>query len=260
MTAAIGVDEMRCTKARELLSDRHNGEISPRSAEALWHHLTKCAACRSAAEELEEMLQLLGSNPPPSLPENFGEALGERLVAEGQNRPFEKRPEPAAARPAWVSALRGAGLVAAGGAAVLLIVWATASPRTSIPVRCETPGHVQGTAAMAPTTGVATTPPDSARRLRVGQVAVLVLSIRAEARHDDARLQVVLPDGVTLLGEGATDLKEKHMEWRALLVPGENEIRIPVRAKRVGRWRLVARAHASGFRAVSEARLVVTRS
>jgi Putative zinc-finger len=251
---------MRCVKARELLSDRHNGDISPRSAEGLRNHLTGCAACREAAGELEEMLQLLGSCPTPTLPEGFGEALDARLEADGQDRPFEGKPEPAVSRPGWVTALGGAGLVAAGAAAVLLIVWATSSPGPSPPVRCEAPGHVRGTGAAAVNTSLAKSPPDSARRLRVGQVAVLVLSIRAEGSHAKARLQVVLPDGVTLLGDGEKDLKEKHMEWVASLVPGENEIRIPVRAQRVGTWRLVARAQASGFRAISEARLVVTRS
>jgi hypothetical protein len=248
---------MKCTKARELLSDRHNGDLSPRSAERLRRHLAGCAACWEAAGEIEEMMQLIGSSEPPALPEGFGEALHERLAAEGQDQPLVATPEPAKARPVWARALQGVGLVAAGAAAVLLIVWATSSPRPSAPVRCPTPGHAKLSPTMAPNIGIAASPPAS---VRVGQVAVLVLSIRANARYTDARLQVVLPDGVTLVGEGARDLQEKSMEWTASLSPGNNEIRIPVRARRVGTWRLVARARASGFRTASEVRLVVTRS
>jgi len=255
---------MKCTKARELLSDRHNGEISPRAAAGLRRHLKGCEACREATGELEEMLQMLGSWSSPALPDGFDEAVHERLSAQGQGQSLEAAPASAVSRPMWSSVVRGGGLVAAGAAAVLLIVWVTSTsnstPAPATRILCPAPGHAKRATTMAPGIGVAARPPDSARRLRVGQVAVLVLSIRAEARQSDARLLVVLPDGVTLVGEGARDLEEKRMEWTASLDRGVNEIRVPVRARRVGTWRLVARARASGFRTVSETRLVVTRS
>jgi len=206
------------------------------------------------------MMPLLGSWSSPPLPDGFAESLHERLVNEGQDQPLVEMPECAVARPLWASALWAGGLMAAGAAAVLLILWVGVSPAPRPPVRCPAPGQVQRARVVTPNAAIVTNPPDSARRLRVGQVAVLVLSIRAESRHTDARLLVVLPDGVTLLGEGAKALEEKRMEWTASLNRGDNEIRIPVRAQRVGTWRLVARARAAGFRTVSEARLVVTRS
>ena len=55
-------------------------------------------------------------------------------------------------------------------------------------------------------------------------------------------------------------LEEKRLEWSAALRPGNNEIRIPVRAQQAGTWRLVARARATGLATASETRLVVTRS
>jgi anti-sigma factor RsiW len=257
--AVAGVDDMKCTKARELLSDGHNGELDSRAAAELERHLGGCAACREAAAQLDETMALLGAMPPPALPGGFGVAMHERLIAEGQRLPTEAAPEPASHRPGWAVLLGGAGLVAAGAAAVLLVWWATSVPRPVAPA-CPAPGHAARPPDRASAAGVATRPQGETRRLRVGQVAVLVLSIRAEAGHADARLQVVLPDGVVLLGEGARALEEKRMEWTASLVRGENEIRIPVRAQRVGTWRLVARARAAGLRTASEARLVVTRS
>lgn len=249
---------MKCTKARELLSDRHNGELEPRASEGLTRHLKGCAACRGAAGELDEMLALMGAAPSPGLPPGFADGLHDRLVAEGRDAPADLAPEPAALRSPWGSAVRGLGLAAAGAAAAVLVLWVASPSQPALSVRCPGPGHAATGAVKAPGTALASRSAD--RRMRVGQVAVLVLSIRAQGHHADARLQVVLPDGVSLLGDGARALEEKQMEWTATLSPGENEIRIPVRAQRAGTWLFVARARAAGFRSASEARLVVTRS
>ncbi len=251
---------MKCNKARELLSDRHNGELDASAEAGLAHHLEGCAPCRQAAQELDEMLQLLGATESPTLPAGFGEAMHDRLMTASQEPVTRDAVSPPPGRPLWASVVRGAGLVAAGAAAVLLVMWISGLPESTPPTKCPAQGQAKGTTTRVQNAGIATRPPDGAQRLRVGQVAVLELSIRAQDHHADARLLVVLPDGVSLLGEGARELEEKRMEWNASLTRGENKIRIPVRARRAGTWRLVARARAAGLDTASEARLVVTRS
>lgn len=248
---------MRCTQVQGLLSDLHNGELSLRKAQRLRGHLRDCAACRRAEQELEELLTRMARVEPPRLPEDFSASLHRRLAEENQRTGPEPGQRWAAARPLWLRTLRGAALVFAGaaGAALLLWVWPTAElsgAHHSVSTPTQPPGH--SARAVAPTSEA------PSQHLRLGQVAVLVVSIRADTAKSNANLNVVLPDGVALLGEGHKVLEERRMTWRADLAPGDNVIRIPVQARRAGTWLLVARAQSEGFHATAETRLVVTKS
>jgi hypothetical protein len=257
---------MKCSKARESLSDQHNGELSPRAEEGLRAHLGQCAACRAAQQEHGEMMDLIARTEAPALPPDFGATLHQRLVEENTREPVENERTWRGGWPLWLRVVRNAGLVATGAAMVLLFMWLRPTPVTdraagstgSPPItepRPLTPDRVAVKSVPRPAPR-----PAPAQELRLGQVAVLVLSIRADTDRPNARLQVLLPDGLVLLGEGYQELEEKLMTWRADLVSGENVIRIPVRAHSVGVWRLVARAHAAGFQSQTETRLVVSKT
>jgi hypothetical protein len=253
---------MNCSKARESLSDQHNGELSPRAEEGLRAHLGQCAACRAVEQEHGEMMDLMARAQAPALPPDFGATLHQRLVEENTREPVENERTWRGGWPLWLRVARSVGLVATGAAVVLLFLWLRPAPTTD---------RAAGSTWSPPTTAPRPMTPDRvavksvprpapAQKLRLGQVAVLVLSIRADTDRPNARLQVLLPDGLVLLGEGHQELEEKLMTWRADLVSGENVIRIPVRAHSVGVWRLVARAHAAGFQSQTETRLVVSKT
>jgi len=248
---------MKCTQVQELLSDLHNGELPQRAEQKLHQHLQGCASCRRAEQELEEMLALMVRVEPPQLPDDFGASLHRGLAEEYQRTRAEPVGRWAAARPLWLRTLRGAALVFAGAAATALLLWLWPTAELAKPSESVKPSA--DVASDHPGRTRQSKPPQSpSQELRLGQVAVLVLSIRADTAKRNARLNVVLPDGVALLGEGRKVLEEKRMTWRADLTPGENVIRIPVQARRVGTWRLVARAQSAGFHATTETRLVVT--
>lgn len=257
---------MKCSKARQSLSDQHNGELSPRAERGLTAHLGQCACCRAAEQEHDEMMDLIARADAPALPPDFGAALHQRLVEENTREPVEKQPAWRGAWPLWLRAIRGVGLVATGAAAVLLILWLRPAPATQPDVestarsRTGEPRRKPPRRVASGRVPVPTPRPAPTQKLRLGQVAVLVLSIRADTDRPNARLQVLLPDGLVLLGEGYQELEEKLMTWRADLVSGENVIRIPVRARSEGVWRLVARAHAAGFQSQTETRLVVSKT
>ena len=251
---------MRCETLRELFSDWHNGELGPEEEERLERHLESCAACEQAAQEFAQMMSLIAAAEPPTLPSDFRAVLHERLMAEAQHPALVPKPAWPADQTPWLRVVKGAGLVLAGAAAMLLVFWLS-GPRTKPSAPRASANDTVAISRSPAVRGMAVDPaPKSAQRLRVGQVAVLVLTIRADVRTPNARLQIVLPDGVALLGEGHKEIEEKTMTWSATLKPGDNEIRVPVRARRSGSWRLVARARATGFRTSSETRLMITRT
>jgi hypothetical protein len=96
--------------------------------------------------------------------------------------------------------------------------------------------------------------------LQPGDIAVVTLLVHAQDAYPDATLEVVLPDGLALVGRGRVVYPEKHLRFTTALRPGLNRIRVPVRASRGGTWHLVARAHAGQHRARTSARLLVSPS
>jgi hypothetical protein len=244
---------MRCKKVQGLLSDMHNGELAPRAERAVNEHLATCPACQKVSTAYAEMMEMLAEAEPPELPPEFEGSLHMRLAAEGAHA------AQAEARSAlgWRRALHSGGLVLVGAAAVAAVFWLRGAPERATPGICPDPA---ATAAADPAAGPGEAVAVAAHDLRVGEVAILTLTVDGATESRDAELEVVLPDGLALVGEDHQLLEEKVVTWTTTLAGDESHIRIPVQAKRPGTWVLVARARVGDEDVTSEARLRVSRA
>lgn len=238
---------MNCKEAKRLLPTLDQGDLSPKRTAALRSHLDSCAPCRRLEAEYVDTLRLLSSYEAPPLPSGFGSQLHARLEAQVNAPPKnDTRPLPALEEePRRRRALRALVTLAAGLAVGVFSTW----------------GIQRATRHEAPRKGDAVRqagPPSTT--LKLGQVAVVTLSLETTGHHPDAELEVVLPDGLGLVGEGLVNLEEKVLRWVEPLRPGTNLIRVPVRALRPGRWELVARARTAGRELGTKSRLQVSES
>lgn len=62
---------MNCTRYRELISARRDGEITPDELTDLEQHLRDCPDCRSFARELEELGETIAERPQEQIPEGI---------------------------------------------------------------------------------------------------------------------------------------------------------------------------------------------
>ena len=239
---------MKCQEARQLLPVLDQGGMAPRRGEALVEHLGSCAACQRVKAEHEQVLRLLATYKAPALPEGFGEQLNARLDAESKGpRKQDTRPLPALEEePGRRRALRALAYLAAGLLVGALSTWGFSGPPCAAPAARRV--------ARFRSWGTRDRHPEP----RPGGRGDPHLGVRAD--HPDAELEVVLPDGLSLVGEGLAELEEKVLRWAEPLRPGINLIRVPVRALRPGNWVLVARARAGGRELGAQSRLTVTES
>jgi len=237
---------MRCSKAQKLLSDLHNGELSPRNESAVQQHVTSCPVCYEMSAAYGEMMEMLAQAEQPELPPHFEGSLHQRLATENA---YASQIAP---KSSWAlgGALRGGALVLVGAAAVAAFFLLRGAPEQESAGICPDSSAI----AAADTAGVAVAAAD----LRVGEVAILTITVDGAAEARDAVLEVVLPDGLALVGEGRELLEEKVVTWTTTLGKGERHIRIPVQAKRPGNWKLIARAHVGGEDVTSETNLKVS--
>ncbi len=251
---------MNCQHAQQKLAIWDLGELSPRQARALETHLERCPDCREAQQGHAALAGWLTEYQPPALPDGFEKELHQRLTEARPHQPAPAR-EPGALTSAGRGAALAAGLLAAGIAIGALGLWAlrpgpepapAPAPLSPSTVSHRAPGHAPPL-SMAPAAG-------RAFPVRQGDIAVVTLLVHARASHPNATLEVVLPDGLALVGKGRVVYPEKQLRWTTALRPGLNRIRVPVRASRGGTWHLVARAHAGQLRAHTSARLVVSPS
>ena len=243
---------MKCPKARQIIPLLDQGGLSPRSDEALAAHLEGCQACRALKAEQEETMRLLSEYQSPPLPEGFGAMLRARLELEATGpRKMDTHPLPALEeepRPRRI--LRAMSFLAAGLLLGALATWGIQRAMVARSPSPERPSEERAQARLAP----------EQTTLTLGQVAVVTISLEARTEHPDAELEVVLPDGLSLVGEGLAELEEKVLRWAEPLQPGINLIRVPVKAIRPGYWQLVARAHSNGKELGASSRLEVTES
>jgi len=232
---------MRCEQVRENIALFELGELEGRSARQVEAHLADCAACRQAQAGHRDLAALLADYAPPALPTGFGAELRQRLQSEPPRRASDA-PAEAASEHVWRRYGRAAALVAAGVVVGALGLW-LARPAPPAPVK-------RAPVASAP----------APLRLHTGEVAVVTLVVHAKRQYAHADLEVVLPDGLALVGEGLGTYAEKQLRWTDRLHPGENEIRVPVMARHSGTWQVVARVRAGALRTRASARLVVTKS
>jgi anti-sigma factor RsiW len=81
---------MNCTRYRELISARRDGEITPDELAELEGHLQDCPDCRSFAGELENLGEALADRPREQLPE----MIEQRILSDtiGAKAPAAPRP------------------------------------------------------------------------------------------------------------------------------------------------------------------------
>lgn len=251
---------MRCKKTRLLLSDLYNGELDRPTEAAIDDHLEQCAECREVKREYWKAMESVAGAGLPELPEGFSSRVHMGLAREAEAMRKQARRTGTAPRLfGWRSVLQKGLLVLSGAAAMWLVglaIRGTAEhgivhgiaehtqPQRSTQSQGERPAPApQGRAGSVP----------------VETVAVLTLNVHSKDKMEDVKFEVVLPDGVAFVGHSSKILQERVMTWHADLDAGENVVRIPIRAQRVGKWLLTARASKGRFRFVSEKFLVVTR-
>ncbi len=235
---------MKCNKAQKLFSEWHNGELPARVESAVEAHVDGCAFCQQIAGAYDEMMTMLGTAEEQALPADFDRAVHERLVVANAAGPLES-----ATVTWWRPTLRGSALVAAGAVTVALLFWMRGDATTVAPAVCE-----------APTDSPSSTAGDelAAHNIDLGEIAVVTLDITTTTAGEEIEFEVILPDGLVLVGEDYTPLREKVVTWTVSVAQAGEPIRIPVRAERLGDWVLVARARSGDAEVTSETRLRVT--
>ena len=234
---------MKCERAQKLFSEWHNGELSARVEGAVEAHVEGCVFCQQIAGAYEEMMTMLGTAEEQSLPADFDRAVHGRLVAANAAGPLKT--------PAtwWRPTLRGSALVASGALVVALMFWLRSDTTAVTPAVCAAPP-----ASATPQPGAEL----AAHDVDLGAIAVVTLDITTTTAGEEIEFEVILPDGLVLVGEDFTPLREKVITWTASVAQAGDPIRIPVRAERLGDWVLVARARSGDAEVTSQTRLRVT--
>jgi hypothetical protein len=235
---------MKCEKAQKLFSEWHNGELSARVESALEAHVESCVFCQQIAGAYDEMMTMLGAAEEQPLPADFDDAVHNRLVAANVAGPLKS-----SAATWWRPTLRGSALVAAGAVTVALLFWLRSDPGAAAPALCETPATSEHPSASDEL---------AAHDIDLGAIAVVTLDITTTTAGEEIEFEIILPDGLVLVGEGFTPLREKVVTWTVSVAQAGDPIRIPVRAERLGDWVLVARARSGDAEVTSQTRLRVT--
>ncbi len=117
---------MDCRRVEELLSDHHEGSLSPRLRIEVETHLEECVGCRTLLEALGEVVEALHAFPVLEP----GGALADRAAAAALARPRPlPRPRPLVL-PSWIqAAAAGFALIVSG--AFLLVTGPEAPTRAA---------------------------------------------------------------------------------------------------------------------------------
>lgn len=90
------------------------------------------------------------------------------------------------------------------------------------------------------------------------QVAVVRLTLSAEASVDAAHIRVSLPTGLSFWADGR-EVPARDLEWTQPLDAGDNEIPIAIRGRQPGRYRIAVNARIGEQRIDDEVLIEVTR-
>lgn len=238
---------MRCGKARRMFSEHFNNELDLEAQKALRDHLDGCPECRKGFAEYLESMDLLQEVSLPELPEGFEAELHQKIASYSAERscsadlPDRLMGESGLLR--WSERL---AFLLCGACAVLLATWILPKGQSREAKRPVLTGKAE-----------APRPKKVETAIPMDQVVVLNLMLHSKRELKGVHFEVVLPDGVSFVGQGSSPLEEKMMTWKADLKEGENQVLIPVKARRPGRWLLVARAKKKEFQLVSEVVLKV---
>jgi anti-sigma factor RsiW len=76
---------MNCTRYRELISARRDGEIAPDELADLEKHLRDCPDCRSFAHQLENLGEVMAQRPHAQIPENIERRILSDTIGEKES-------------------------------------------------------------------------------------------------------------------------------------------------------------------------------
>jgi hypothetical protein len=165
-----------------------------RTEEAIAEHLADCAACRGVFEQLAAIGPALKAAPLPELPAGFEFALRRRLAEEARSstiRPAQERRQGGTTL-RWLALAATLAAVVIGGA----LVWRAAGPQ-----RDATTYHQ------------------------------LALTVRAEAALPQARFEVFLPEGFSVMPELASTLGAgRHLSWSSDVARGSTRFALPLKS------------------------------
>lgn len=185
---------MQCVEVQKLLNEEPQpGSVQLPEVEA---HLEQCPDCRSIRQELVGLRAVLRTLQPAALPEGFDLKLRRRLVAESKQQ--QRVGKKASSR--WSLSRREKLMALAASVLLVLsgvVIW-----------RALVPGSVQEE-------------PVSYHRLH--------LAISAVQAHEGALFDIALPGGVELVPEAGAALRAAGtLRWKSDLLPGRNEIDLPL--------------------------------
>ncbi|MCD6500183.1 MAG: zf-HC2 domain-containing protein [Deltaproteobacteria bacterium] len=249
---------MRCSKVRVLFSPLHNGELSLAARKEIQEHLESCDSCRKGHIEFLELMDILQGVDLPPLPDEFASGLGEKLRAQEAWVDEMLAPPVPAVRSVRRWAL-GPGLMAVGAAAAVVLLWlfGVFEERTS---GVSPADRSQVGQSIARKTAPSPKMPKivlELGKIEIDRVAVLTVTVWADAEMEDVEFSVTMPEGLAVVGDGREVFPEKVLSWRGRLRPGDNPIRIPVKALRAGRFVLSARARRADFNVETRGFVVV---
>ncbi len=175
---------------------------------AISRHVSGCADCRQASEELAEIFALLKDRKAPELPEGFMRKLHMRLAQES---------DPIPAGPLWLERLKGrfnwpSLAVGAVAAAVVISV-----------VNLRTPVPTIQTAAVSEAT----------------QMAVNI-GFDVDKDVEGVTFQIDLPAGLEFVDAEGQPVVAQSVSWEGSLKRGKTVVPVTVRGSQPGRYEILA--------------------
>jgi putative zinc finger protein len=221
---------MNCGEARELLTDVAGGELDGARADEVRAHARDCRTCGRELEELEATIGLLRRAGSEPLPEGFGLALHQALVAAGPPRR------------SWLDTVR---------AAIVARPMTFAASAAALAALVAVGGTLAWTHRAAPSAAVAV------HRVPESKVALVKIDFVAEKDIDDVAFEITLPDGLRFVS-GGEQLAERTFRFQGRLAAGSNPIPIAVKGPRAGRYKVIAHAIGPSLDITHEVVLEVT--
>jgi len=109
---------MNCTRWRKMLSQARDEKLSPVQSERLHRHLSGCPACTRAQTLDTRLAEVFASEPAPTAPQGFNQAVWRRIAAAETATVRPARAGRKVGWPVWV-----ASAAVAAAAAWLTVTW-----------------------------------------------------------------------------------------------------------------------------------------
>jgi hypothetical protein len=189
---------MKCTEVQSLLYMEPDGELPG----AVQKHLGRCQPCQQVQRDLRAMRGALRDVAPPALPSGFELDLRRRLAQE-VNASTATTPAPRSRHRLVAFAMAATVLLVLAG----LLLWrARTAPSPDAPM-----------------------PLPQAVAMQTVSYHRVSLAVHAAQAHAEALFDVELPGSAKLAGGLGSELGDgRVVRWRSDLLPGVNEIDLPI--------------------------------